>query len=145
MILKWRSLIVCLAMIVAVLLVSCAPVANTSMPINISCDDFQKQPNIVRDVELTAGSSITVTLCSNKTTGFSWDENAQITDNQVIQQTSYKWVPPAESGKMGAPGNEVWNFKAMKQGKSTISLAYSRPWQGGEKGVNTFKLNITVK
>jgi predicted secreted protein len=43
------------------------------------------------------------------------------------------------------PGQGVWTFKALKAGESTISLDYSRPWEGGEKGEWTFVLNVVVE
>jgi predicted secreted protein len=45
----------------------------------------------------------------------------------------------------GAPGNEVWTFQALQAGASTVAFSYSRSWEGGEKGVETLTLNVTVK
>jgi inhibitor of cysteine peptidase len=44
----------------------------------------------------------------------------------------------------GTAGQEVWTFKAFKTGKSTISIEYSRPWEGGEKAAWTFVLTVLV-
>ena len=45
----------------------------------------------------------------------------------------------------GTAGQEIWTFKALRPGTSTISMDYSRPWEGGEKGEWTFKLTVVVK
>jgi len=54
-------------------------------------------------------------------------------------------VSPENKGLVGAPGEEVWTFKALKKGTSTIALEYSRPWEGGEKGEWTLNLTVIVK
>ena len=35
--------------------------------------------------------------------------------------------------------------EALKKGTTSLSLEYGRPWEGGEKGVWTFELIVTVK
>ena len=123
-------------------LVACAPSAGTS--IEISCDDFGQQPHMSKQINIATGDTFTVTLCSNATTGFEWSESAQISDQTIVQQTGHEIVAP-DTGLVGAPGKEVWTFKALKNGTSTIALEYSRPWEGGEKGEWTFNLTVTVK
>ena len=142
---KYRISIFVTASILIILLLACAPAAKPGATVTVTCDQFSKQANIVQDVTATVGSTITVTLCSNPTTGFQWGEQTQISNTQVLKQTSYKMVGPANTGMVGAPGTEVWTFQALQAGTGTVSFSYSRPWQGGEKGVETFKLNVTVQ
>ena len=135
--------------VVAILLCmfACSP-ATKQVSVDVSCDDFYKQAAISQEVEVAVDGSLTVTLCSNPTTGFEW-ESAQISDQTVLQQTDHKFVAPETKGDgppaPGTPGKEVWTFKAFKEGTSTISIEYSRPWEGGEKGEWTFALTVTVK
>lgn len=124
-------------------LASCSPSPGTS--VEVSCDDFGKQQHISKEVQVTAGDSFTVTLCSNATTGFKWSEPAQISDQTVLQQTGHEFVAPEAKGVVGAARKEVWTFKALKKGTSTVSLEYSRPWEGGENGEWTFNLTVVVK
>lgn len=124
-------------------LASCAPSTGTS--VEVSCDDFGKQPHMSKQINVAAGDTFTVTLCSNATTGFQWSESAQISDQTVVQQTGHEFVSPDAKGLVGAPGTEVWIFEALKKGTSTIALEYSRPWEGGEKGEWTFNLTVVVK
>ena len=124
-------------------LAACAPATGTS--VSVSCDDFNSQKNISKQMTVAAGNTFTVTLCSNATTGFQWSESAQISDKTVVQQTGHAFVAPGNTGMVGAPGNEVWTFQALKKGTSTINMEYGRPWEGGEKGVWTFSLSVTVK
>ena len=140
---KLRMIPILAMLILSLWLAACAPATGTS--VNVSCDDFGNQQHISKQMEVAAGNTFTVTLCSNATTGFQWSESAQISDQTVVQQTGHEFVSPENTGVVGAPGNEVWTFKALKKGTSTIIMDYGRPWEGGEKGVWTFNLAVVVK
>jgi len=140
---KLRIISVLILLTLSLCLVACAPSTGTSM--EIACDDFGTQPHMSKQINVTADDTFTVTLCSNATTGFEWSESAQISDQTVVQQTGHEFVSPENKGLVGAPGEEVWTFKALKKGTSTIALEYSRPWEGGEKGEWTLNLTVIVK
>jgi inhibitor of cysteine peptidase len=88
-----------------------------------------------------------VTLCSNPTTGFQWPEKAQISDTTVLEQKDHKFIGPESEAPPppGTPGQEVWTFKTLKEGSSTIFFEYSRPWEGGEKGEWILTVDVIVK
>jgi len=96
-------------------------------------------------VEVVAGALVTVRLESNATTGFRW-ELAEPIDEGMLALIESKYTPPEEVEKneqtVGAGGVEEWTFETLKPGDTTISMAYSRPWEGGEKGVRTFTLTV---
>ena len=139
---KTKLIIVCtMALLLFAGLTACAP---STSDINLSCDDFSANNNITKSISVAAGSTFTVTLCSNATTGYQWSENAKIGDTSIVEQVSQQFVEPS-SDLMGAAGKQVWTFKALKAGTTTVSMDYSRDWEGGEKGTWTFKLNATVK
>ncbi len=137
---KLKTIILSVLLTMSLCLASCLAAAF----IQVSCDDFGKQQHVSKAVNVAVGDTFAVTLCSNATTGFQWPESAQISDPTVVQQTDHKFVSPG-TGFVGAPGKEVWTFKALKKGTSTVSLEYSRPWEGGEKGEWTFNLTVVVK
>jgi len=110
-----------------------------------SCDDFTKQNNITRNVELTYPGSLMVSLCSNPATGFQWNESADINDPSVMQQYEHNYVSPEAAGVVGASGKDILTFNPLKNGTCTITMEYSRPWEGGEKGVWTYTIDVTVK
>lgn len=143
---KLKLSLICAVVATSLLLVACSP-AQKQASIEISCDDFMGVNHISQEVEVSADGTLTVTLCSNPTTGFLWSESAQISDPTVLQQTDHQLVvagsePPPPPG---TPGQEVWTLKALKKGTSTVSMEYSRPWEGGEKGARTFILTVVVK
>jgi len=131
--LKWLILgVIATAMLV---ITACSrPVSQAS----VNESDSGKQ------VEIWAnGGLLTVTLESNQTTGYSW-ELKEISDPSVLQKTDSKYETPT-SGLVGAGGKEVWTFKALKAGTTTLSMEYSQPWEAGQKGAKSFTITVVVK
>jgi inhibitor of cysteine peptidase len=124
-------------------LLACTPVASADS-VAVSIDDFNSQNNITKEITVSAGGSFKISLESNATTGFSWPEQAEIGNTAIVEQTGHEYVAPT-SDLMGAPGKEVWTFKALGKGTTVIAMQYSRPWEGGEQAVWTFNLTVTVK
>jgi inhibitor of cysteine peptidase len=96
-----------------------------------------------KQVELSAGQTLVVTLPSNATTGFSWSL-ADNSDSSVLSETGNQYIAP-QTTLMGAGGNEEWTFQALKKGTSVISMAYSRPWEKDTPPAETFDLTVVVK
>ena len=141
---KSKLILTCIIVAISLCLFACSLGPTQA---EVSCDDFMADKHISKEVEVAVGDSFTVTLCSNPTTGFLWSEAAEISDQTVLQQVDHKFVPPPERPEPieGEAGKEVWTFKALKKGTSTISMEYSRPWEEGEKGAWTFLLTVVVK
>jgi signal peptidase I len=95
-----------------------------------------------RQVELSVGQLLIITLESNATTGYSWTLT-QNSDESVLQRTGNKYIAP-QTTSIGTAGNEEWTFKALKEGTSMISMGYSRPWESTPP-VETFGLTVAVK
>ncbi|MDD5338353.1 MAG: protease inhibitor I42 family protein [Dehalococcoidales bacterium] len=127
-------------MLLPLLVIGCG--GNGSTTFERTLDDFTAQNNIVQSVTLNAGDTLTVKLGSNPTTGFNWDD-AAIGNTAVIEQVSRDYLEPTASGIVGAPGTDVWAFRAKAAGTTTIQFNYSRPWES-EPATYTLTLNITV-
>jgi len=97
-------------------------------------------------IELAVGETLTVTLDSNPTTGFSWALAAN-SDEAVLQEVDHEYVADdtGETPLAGAGGVENWTFKALEKGETTVSMEYGQPWEGGEKAAQTFELTVAVK
>jgi inhibitor of cysteine peptidase len=115
--------------------------------VEVSCDEFYEQNHISQMLEVQAGETFAVKLCSNPSTGFEWLEQAQISNSAVVKQDNYEFIGPESEPPPppGTPGQAVWTFKALKEGSSTINLEYSRPWEGGEKQEWTCTVEVVVK
>lgn len=76
---------------------------------------------------VNAGDTFKIELKSNPTTGYLW-QLARPLDNNIINLVSSQYIPP-ETNLIGAGNKEVWIFKALKSGKTSIILKYIRPWE----------------
>ena len=148
---KWL-IVIALASLVSIVLSACAsssqPQANNQWVwVEKQCDEFQKNSHISDAIEINAGDTLVIVLCSNPTTGFTWPEDAQISDATVLKQGVHEFSGPESNPPPppGTPGLESWRFQTIKSGTSTIYVEYSRPWEGGEKAEWTFTLDVTVK
>jgi inhibitor of cysteine peptidase len=131
------------------------PTANQVSPapnkylVTASAEDFSKEANITKQVEVKTGDVFTVALDSNATTGFSWTEQAKIADGNILKQTGHEYLAPRANDDTkpvaGMSGIEEWWFTAGRTGTTTATMSYSRPWEGGEKDVRTFVLTVIVK
>lgn len=103
-----------------------------------------------KELRLSQGRTLQIGLNSNPTTGFKW-ELVQISDTAVLEKVTNIFETPMIKQQEGAPpivgagGKEFWTFKAIKPGTAMISMEYSRPWEGGEKGINKFNLKVIVQ
>jgi inhibitor of cysteine peptidase len=116
---------------------------TNSIRVELIDDELSAQKHITKDITIELSGSLIVTLASNPSTGFGWQE-AVIGDTAMMSQYSRQFVEPPMM-MPGAAGKDVWTFKTLKAGTTTLAFGYSRPWQGGEQNEWTVTLNITVK
>ena len=144
-----KSKLILMSVVIAtsLFLLACSPGATKQKSVEVTCDDFTNNKHVSQEVEVAVDGSLTVTLCSNPTTGFQWSESAEISDKTVLEQVNHEFLSPESepSPPPGTPGQEVWTFRSLKKGQSTVSMEYSRPWEGGEKAEWTFVLTVVVK
>jgi predicted secreted protein len=150
----FKKILVALALVASIFVMVACSTSNAQKTENLSPttaaisitnqDEFNQNPHIQKQINVAKGDQIKVTLVSNASTGFSWNENAVIADVSIVQQVNHQSIA-SNSNVVGAAGSEEWAFKVMKTGTTTIHLEYGRPWEGGEKGVWTFDLTVTVK
>ncbi|MBC8470664.1 MAG: PD40 domain-containing protein [Planctomycetes bacterium] len=96
-------------------------------------------------IELEQGQILVVTLESNPTTGYRWEQ----VENQepYLEQMGEVEFKSSETGDpplAGAGGWEIFRFKAISTGKMTLQLVYRRPWEEGVEPVNIFSLNVLI-
>jgi inhibitor of cysteine peptidase len=125
------------------------PPAPNKYLVTVSAEDFTKEANITKQVEVKTGEVFTVALDSNASTGFSWTEQAKIADVNILKQTGHQYIAPRtntdDKPVAGMSGIEEWWFTAGGTGSTTAAMSNSRPWEGGEKDARTFVLTVVVK
>jgi inhibitor of cysteine peptidase len=98
-------------------------------------DEFDQNKHMHKEVGIAQGEKLVVTLISNATTGFSWDENAQIAETGIIKQLDHEFIG-AETNLPGAPSAEQWTFEAIKAGTDCTSGIQSAVGRWGKRRVD---------
>lgn len=117
----------------------------------------QAVENIEADaIRCSAGSSFTVTLDSNQTTGYQWELAKDVNAN-LIKLVGSEYKPafrPTQAGSkdkesnnhmVGAGGKEIWTFQTIARGKTTIEFKYVRPWEKGVRPDRTMVVPVVIK
>lgn len=139
-----------IAMLMPLLLVGCSEKAATTSPttniskdqtLTLSQDAFSANNSITEYIEMLNGGTLTVRLWSNPTTGYSWSD-AEITHLSVIEQVSRNFEKPTATGLVGAPGTDVWVFKAIDTGLAIIKMQYGRSWETDKLYHLTININV---
>ncbi len=81
--------------------------------------------------EAPAPQTVTLTLDSNPTTGFSWqvEQSEELFRVESVYTEDRTGEPVTGSG-----GTETITLTPLKAGKTEVTLTYARPWESGEKG-----------
>ena len=114
-------------------LVGCSSEAASPIPaetLTIDCAAFESagpggQP-VERDVALSVGQTLVVTLCSNASTGFGWEQPVWSGDESV-ELVGVADDAPA-TALPGAAGTQVFTFRGTAAGTTLIEFTYSQPW-----------------
>jgi predicted secreted protein len=126
--------------------IGCASANAKAAEMGASCDQFGAQKSITQTTEVSVGDQIKVTLCSNPTTGFAWQE-PEISDTAIVSLADKSFGAPVTSATpvVGAAGTDYITLKATAKGTSTVVLRYSQPWVGGTSSEWTYTLTVTVR
>ena len=96
-------------------------------------------------VELELGQTLIVTLESNPSTGYRWEQGEN--PESILKQIGEAEFTPSETGGpplVGAGGWEILRFRAVSAGQMTLQLVYHRPWEEGVEPLKTFSLQVVV-
>jgi len=139
---KSRIILIIATLATLLTLVSCI-VTSQALGVEISGDRFTEEPHSIRnDFQMEVNDKLTVKLRSNPTTGFEW--TYKTSGDTVLKEEDHDYEEPKE-GLMGASGMEVWTFEAFEKGTTEVIMEYGQSWEGGEKGVWTYTITVTVK
>ncbi len=81
-----------------------------------------KVTNSTDTIVVTAGNEFTITLRTNLSSGYHWEVAKEI-DPGIVQYVWKDYVPD-QPGNPNSSGRDVWRFKAMAPGTTTITLGY---------------------
>ena len=105
-----RILLIILA---AVLLTACS--GNSTKP---------SDPQVT--IEPSAGKEFKLIIESNPTTGYHWEIVGEL-DKNVVEFVSKDYKSTSDPNLAGGGGVDIWVFKAVGAGETTVTLGYSPP------------------
>lgn len=122
--------------ITAVALAACGGKATEPAvePLNIS------EPG--KTIEVAAGDEFKIIIESNPSTGYHWDLVGAL-DESIVQYVSRDYRAD-EPVMPGSGGRDVWVFKAVAAGETTITLGYFPPGVDGP-AVQEVMFTVVVK
>lgn len=96
-------------------------------------------------IELEPGQILIVTLESNPTTGYRW-EQIEPQEHLLQQKGDAEYIASDIGGVplVGSGGWETFRFKAIRAGQMTLKLIYHRPWEEGVEPLKTFSINVVI-
>lgn len=116
----------------------------TSKTLRVSMSDVLKQGVITQNVTLAVGNTLTVKLGSNYSTPYRWMIDTKIGDPTIVKQTGHEFMQPT-SDALGAPGTEVWTFRVLRPGTTTIVTSYVSIVGKDTKPACTYTAEVTVQ
>ncbi len=126
---------------------SCLP---TAVNIAITEDDLEQATAtndgiISRQITVKSGDSFKVTLYAHWSAGMKW--SVRYSEPGIVRvDGAREFINDGPPGSVGSPGREIWTFKALDTGVTTIIMAYSSVANlpDAPQNVNTLKLVVVV-
>ena len=103
-----------------------------------------------RSLDINQGGEIHLTLNENASTGYRWSLaplNPTLVE-LVFEQALANHDEGAGSQRLpppvGSPGQVVYCFKALRPGRTEITLNYLRSWEGDRSTIDQFRLSLHI-
>ncbi|MDN5340664.1 MAG: inhibitor of cysteine peptidase [Euryarchaeota archaeon] len=114
---------------------------TTAVPTATPATEYAfNETNAGETVTLPVGSSITISLVENPTTGYEWN----VTSSTGLQLVNESHDAP-QTELLGAPGVHVWEYTAAEKGAGEFSAIYKRPWEETTGNETTFSMAFTIE
>jgi inhibitor of cysteine peptidase len=91
-------------------------------------------------IHVAAGETFAIALASNPTTGYTWQAEV---DPRCLALLAQEFEPGGDA--IGAGGLEVFRFHVRQAGQAEITFEYRRPWGGGARETERFRLVVAQK
>ncbi len=96
-----------------------------------------------RMLEMRSGDRLNIVLTSNPSTGYNWQVVGG--DTSVIAQVGEPVWKADQPGLPGGGGKLSMQFQAEGPGRTTLELAYSRPWDKETPPARTYNVTVVVR
>ena len=92
-------------------------------------------------IDVSVNQEFVIALGSNPTTGYSWQVSHDENMLELVE-SKYETGEEAKQGVVGAGGVELFRFKALKIGRTEITMVYKRPWEEQSLDQKVFTVNV---
>jgi inhibitor of cysteine peptidase len=106
------------------------------------CGEIKQYSDPGATITVSAEEQFVIALESNPSTGYSW-QMVEPLDEKVVEFVSSTFEA-SKTKLIGAPGKELFTFRAAGKGSTKISFTYQRPWEKGVPFIKKLEFNITV-
>jgi predicted secreted protein len=92
------------------------------------------------DLSVKCGDKFKIEVGSNPSTGYKW--HLLFFNEDILRLISSEFVPNLRS-QIESSGIERFNFKATKEGRTSIKIVYKRAWEKQPMKLNEYFVNVT--
>ena len=119
--------------------------ASPREAVNNAANEFKlTEKDNGKNIEVHTGDIIRITLESNITTGYDW-ENADKVDKDILKLDRNDYVSDPNPEELdGVGGKTVIVYRALKQGKAKIDLSYMQAWEPDADDIEKFSVAVEV-
>jgi predicted secreted protein len=114
--------------LIVLLLAACAP----------------KPTNPQAVIETSPGREFKVVIDSNPSTGYQWEIVGEL-DGKVVELVGKEYQSTSQPGLVGGGGIDIWTFKAVGPGETTITLGSYPPSNDATQPSQTETFTVRVK
>ncbi len=94
-----------------------------------------------RELDVAVGTSVTIRLPENPSTGFRWQLNEGAADGLELVANEFE---PSTALMPGAGGLRVFRFVARSAGPAQLELSYAQPWDRVASPERIFRVRLLV-
>ncbi len=119
------------------MLTACAPsLFPVEMPVTASLPDSGGTASLIPYQPLV------VRLPANPSTGYVW--SYAVAGDDVLRLETVSGESAGANGMVGAPGEQVWSFRAQGSGLAVLTYVYAQPWEKNTPPAKIFTLKVQV-
>ena len=115
---------------------------------DVQADMKAPKPVVLREADhdketrVPPGTDLEVRLEAQLGTGYSW--SVAKLDEKRLERAGEPSVESTGEGRPGSKETQVFRFRTKAQGRSTLELEYSRPWEKDARPLRTFRVVLEV-
>lgn len=131
--------------LVLVILIALVGTASACFKPKALEDDMPKEEVTVETqvIEIQVGQNLEVVLEGNATTGYLWNFTTEF-DPMMMEFVEQKTLRDESKDIVGSGENNIWIFKAIKEGQANATLVYKRPWEENVEPIKTMNYQVTI-